>query len=468
MTTRITLAILVTTWLILIVGETAAFLTARQSLLAMLDDIIITRATRLVETSVGPAAQDTIAYVPQGDTFEIRNELGGVVAASAGEEPARYVPQIIRKEFQTLPDGTRVRTIALRMIIEGDGRKVPVTINYSRPTEKFEWLLSHLAGMLLLISLACGLATAWLALKLSRAALKPLRETAEVIAGIDERNLSRRINAERMPGELTAMAQRLNEMLARLEAVFRQRKQFLADAAHELRTPTAALLTTLEVSLRRPRDQAALMEALNSGLADARRLRKLVEQLMEHARGEHVRAEQAIQQTDVAILARECILVVAPLAREKGVALRHDVPESLPFVTQHDRLRSVLLNLLSNSIEYNRPDGSIDVHVVHEGGLLTLTVSDTGRGISADQLEHVFEPFYRGGKGGSRGDDPAHLGLGLFLVRSHIDALNGRCEIESRVGEGTTIRVILPEQASRPGSSPAPRQPADEPATLSA
>jgi signal transduction histidine kinase len=392
--------------------------------------------------------------------------LGAVVAASTGEEPARHVPAMIRKEFQTLPDGTRVRTIALRMILEREGRKVPVTINYSRPTEKFEWLLSHLAGMLLLIILACGLATAWLALKLSRAALKPLRETADVIAGIDERNLSRRINAERMPGELTAMAQRLNEMLARLEAVFRQRKQFLADAAHELRTPTAALLTTLEVSLRRPRDQAALIEAMNSGLADARRLRKLVEQLMEHARGEHVRAEQAMQQTDIAVLVRECVSVVAPLAREKGVQLRHEVPETLPFVTQHDRLRSVLLNLLSNAIEYNRPDGSIDVRCTHDGDGLTMTVTDTGRGISADQLEHVFEPFYRGGKRGSRGDDPSHLGLGLFLVRSHVDALQGRCEIESRVGEGTTIRVILPEQPDRARPAPPGRRLIDEAAAV--
>ena len=441
MTTRITLAILLTTWVILIVGETAAFLTARQSLLALLDDTIISRATRLADVAAGP---DKPARVPQGDRFEVRDEHGNLIAASESDQPPRLRPSLTRSEFVTTPDGKRMRTIALRVLVERGGATVPVTVTYSRPAEKFDWLLSHLAGMLLLISLACGLTTAWLALKMSRAALRPLRETAEVIAQIDEKNLSRRIDTKAMPLEMTAMSERLNEMLARLESVFRQRKQFLADAAHELRTPTAALLTSLEVSLRRPRDQASLMETLHSGLADARRLRKLVEQLMEHARSEHVRGEHAMQPTDLPTLVRECVDIVTPLAREKEVEIVEQSPDELEFLTQRDRVRSVLLNLLSNAIEYNRTGGTIRVSCRGgEGGGVELTVSDTGRGIDAEQIPHVFEPFYRGGTG--RGDDPAHLGLGLFLVRSHVDALGGRCDITSKLGEGTSLHITLPE-----------------------
>ena len=459
MTTRITLAILLTTWVVLLIGEAAAFFTARQALLALLDDTIITRASRLVETTVGPSSPDLPAHIPRGDVYEIRNELGAVVAASEADQPARLTPSLIRREFAITPEGKRVRTIGLRMLIEREGNLVPVTITYSRPTERFDLLLWHLAAVLILISLACGLATAWLALKLSRAALRPLRATAEVIAEIDEKNLSRRINLDQMPVELAPMTQRLNEMLGRLESGFAQRKQFLADAAHELRTPTAALLTTLEVSLRRPRDQAALIEALKSGLADARRLRKLVEQLMEHARSEHVRPKQAMQLSDVPGLVRECVEIVSPLAGEKQIALSHELPEEFEFVTQRDRVRSILLNLLSNAIEYNRPGGSVRVRAARENGTLALAVSDTGPGIDPAQLEHVFEPFYRGGTGGSRGDDPAHLGLGLFLVRSHVDALGGRCDIQSRVGEGTTIAITLPEPEARPEADPPKLEP---------
>jgi signal transduction histidine kinase len=246
-----------------------------------------------------------------------------------------------------------------------------------------------------------------------------------------------------MPVELKPMTHRLNEMLERLERDFRQRKQFLADAAHELRTPTAALLTTLEVTLRRPREPAELTAAMQSGLADARRLRKLVEQLMEHARSEHVRGPESMQPTDVPAMLKECVEIVTPLAKEKEVVITEELPPQPPFVTQRERVRSVVLNLLSNAIEYNKRGGAIRIAAERSDGTLRISVADTGVGIAQDQLAQVFEPFYRGGNG--RGDDPDHLGLGLFLVRSHVDALHGKCEIDSTLGEGTTLRITLPE-----------------------
>jgi signal transduction histidine kinase len=465
MTTRITLAILLTTWLVLIVGQTAAFLTARASLLALLDDTLITRANRLLDHGIAGEKPGEEPGIPVGDRYEIKTSAGQIVESVKGERQPTVRPTLTKLAFETLPDGVRVRTIELRIFISRDGKRVPYTITYSRPADRFDWLLSHLAGMMLLISLACGLTTAWLALKLSKAALKPLTETADVIAQIDEQRLSRRINADDMPVEMVPMAHRLNEMLARLQDVFQERKRFLADAAHELRTPTAALLTTLEVALRRPRDASELTAALKSGLVDARRLRKLVESLMEQARSENVRsAAESMQQTDITALVRECIEIVQPLAGEKQVRIEQDIPSECNFTTQRERLRSVLLNLLSNAIEYNKVGGEIRVRCAHDNGALRLSVADTGRGISKEQAPHVFEPFYRGGEG--RGDDPDHLGLGLFLVRSHVEALRGKCMIDSELGVGTTMTIELPEtsvaaaaadeeQAPRSASAPA-------------
>ena len=443
MTTRITLAILLTTWAILIVGETAAFLTARASLLALLDDTIITRAARLAEISAGSRDDDAPVNVPQGDRFQIRNEHDVVIEAGVGASQPP-VKTILAARFENDEKGRRIRTVTVRVNVYRDNRPpVPYVVTYSRDARRFDQLLSQLALMLLMISLSCGLTTAWLALKLSRAALRPLHKTADEIAEIDEQNLGRRIDANAMPAELVPMTRRLNEMLERLQNVFQQRKQFLADAAHELRTPTAALLTTLEVALRRPRDQAALVETMQSGLQDARRLRKLVEQLMEHARSEHLRGPESMQEADVPAMLRECVQIVTPLAREKEIAIDQELPAELPFVTQRERMRSIVLNLLSNAIEYNRVGGTVRLAAARENGTLRLTVADTGQGIAPEQLPQVFEPFYRGGNG--RGDDPEHLGLGLFLVRSHVDALHGKCEIDSRVGEGTTLRITLPE-----------------------
>ena len=120
------------------------------------------------------------------------------------------------------------------------------------------------------------------------------------------------------------------------------------------------------------------------------------------------------------------------------------MPEQLPFLTQRDRLRSVLMNVLSNAVEYNKVGGTVRVRAYRDNGSLQLTIQDTGQGISAEQLPHVFEPFYRGGND-NRGDDPSHLGLGLFLVRSHVEALSGQCHIESRPGSGTVLQITLPE-----------------------
>jgi signal transduction histidine kinase len=183
--------------------------------------------------------------------------------------------------------------------------------------------------------------------------------------------------------------------------------------------------------------------AMQTGLADARRLRKLVEQLMEHARSEHLRGPESMQPTDVPAMLRECVEIVAPLAREKDVTITSEFGEQPSFVTQRERMRSVVLNLLSNAIEYNKQGGAIRLAAEREDGVLRISVADTGVGIATDQLPKVFEPFYRGGNG--RGDDPEHLGLGLFLVRSHVEALHGTYEIDSTLGAGTTLKITLPE-----------------------
>jgi two-component system OmpR family sensor kinase len=238
------------------------------------------------------------------------------------------------------------------------------------------------------------------------------------------------------------MSQRLNQLLERLEHVFTQRKRFLADAAHELRTPIAALTTTLELAVRRPRDNAALTEAIHSSLSNAKLLRHLVETLMEQARSDHPVFGRDPEMADVVVILDECARAAELLGKEKPVQLISDFPSSCMLKTQPDRLRSVALNLLTNAIEYNHPNGTVRISCRCEPGQVVIAVQDTGEGIAPEHLPHVFEPFYRA-NGSLRGQS-AHLGLGLFLVRSHIDAMNGTCEIQSTPGHGTTVTVTLP------------------------
>ena len=229
------------------------------------------------------------------------------------------------------------------------------------------------------------------------AVLRPLHDASDVIGAIDERELDRRIDAASLPPELRPVAAQFNGMLERLEHAFAQRKQFLADASHELRTPVAALVTTIEVALRRRRGADELERTLESCLTDARHLKRLVHVLMDHARGEASAAAQVErpEPLDVVELLTECADIAATLGTVKDVRIERAFAAPLPVVTQPQRLRSVVMNLLSNAVEYNRPGGVVSVAARVEAGTLYITVRDTGRGIAAEHVPHLFEPFYR-------------------------------------------------------------------------
>src|SRR5256885_14357201 len=170
MTTRITLTILLTTWVVLMVGEAAAFLTARQIILTVWDDTLTTRATRTLEEHVNAREGNALtAFVPPGDAFEIRDEKGGVVAKSGPSNVPSHRPASTRSvlvpapsTFALDPAGHRVRIITLELR-GANGQRT--TIRYISSTERFERLLLHLSAMLLLITAACGLTTAWPSLK---------------------------------------------------------------------------------------------------------------------------------------------------------------------------------------------------------------------------------------------------------------------------------------------------------------
>jgi signal transduction histidine kinase len=206
----------------------------------------------------------------------------------------------------------------------------------------------------------------------------------------------------------------------------------------------AALTTALDVALNRPRDAEAYRRTLETCRGDALQLRRLVERLMEQVRIENLSHDEPPQDVDVAQILRECADNVAPLAEVRGVELVRRVPERLPYRVFPGRLRSVVMNLLSNAVEYNRPAGKVELSCTSENGDgLKLKVADTGPGIGAAHVPHLFEPFYR--VDGARESDAGHLGLGLSLVQAHVQAMSGTCRVESEPGVGTTFYVDIPE-----------------------
>lgn len=440
MTRRIAIAIFLTTWAALITIGAVVYLATRHVLLTDLDEAIVARAASLPEALRVPGASSVniASNVPDGDRFIIRNAVGRTLARPASA-PRTTTPVVMTRGFSRLGDGSRVRTITLSVDSDNGGK--PLLVTYSASAERFDHLLTQLALWLIASGLVCGCGAAAAAVVLSRLALRPLRETAEVIGAIDERQLDRRIDAESLPPELRPMAGRLNEMLARLEGSFEQRRRFLAAASHELRTPIAAILTTIEVALRRPRGADELTESMRACLPDAKMLRNLVDWLMQQVRSETPSLSEPKQTINVVPLLQECANAVIRSAGDRPISIRRRLPERLILNTEPSRLRSIVMNLLGNAVDYGRPNGTVDLICELIAEDVVLTISDDGPGIAPERLSRLFEPFARGE--GQRMEE-GHLGLGLSLVRSHAQALGGRCDVESQVGAGSTFRITLP------------------------
>lgn len=449
MTRRVAIAILTTVWALLILGGVVAYWTVRGALLEDLDASIIARVVTLPELGRS-APRDLRPAEYARDRYIIEDERGQTVARVGRQEHSAEAPLVVSRSFATLADGRRVRSLSMKAKVAATSEKPEraVTIVYSAPADAFDSALNRLLAALAIFGALSGAAAAGVAVIVARKALSPLRTTVATLGTIDENSLNRHIDSASLPAELRPVVDRLNQMLERLNEAFSVRRRFLADASHELRTPVAALLTTIEVALSRPRGEDRLRQTLHSCLADATQLSQLVERLLQQVRSENFEGDGPVQTIALDAFLTTCSNQVAPLAQDRGVALVMSCQSGVQIDTQPHRLMSIVVNLLGNAVEHNKRGGKVEliseVKSGETGQGVMIQVRDDGPGIAGEHLPHLFEPFYRVSK--SR-NDSGHLGLGLFLVQTHVKALGGGCKLESCVGVGTTASVELPLKA---------------------
>ena len=302
--------------------------------------------------------------------------------------------------------------------------------------------LAGLRQRLLVIGFAAFAATLGGGFLLVRRGLAPLQRLTDAVSKVSEKDFRLQIDERGLPAELRPIVDRLTQTLTQLQDAFNREKQTTADIAHELRTPLAALLTTAEVGLRKPRPIEEYRQLLQDCRVIGQQLSCQVERLLALARLDAGVDRYRAQSIDVAALADQCADLVRPLARARSLdlAVHHDGPACL--TTDADKLREVLTNLLHNAIEYNRPSGRIDVNVKRHNGTLDVEVRDTGIGIAPDVQPHIFQRFYRADP--ARNGAGVHAGLGLAIVKGYVDLLGGSIGVESVPEQGSTFRIRLP------------------------
>ena len=282
---------------------------------------------------------------------------------------------------------------------------------------------------------------------LMKRALSPVGEITRTAEQITSRRLSERLPVPPTGDELEALSVALNKMIARIEHSFRHINRFTADASHELRTPLTVLRGELEAIARRPKLDDDVRETVGSALEETERLAKIVESLLSISRLDAGEALSKAERFDLAELAASTAEQMRLLADDKRVDLRCDVPSRVEVEGDPGRLKQVVVNLLDNAIKYTGDGGKVDLTVSTMNGNAVLEVSDTGIGIPAQSITHVFERFYRVDKARSR--QMGGTGLGLSIVHAICKSHGGRVRAESIEGQGSRFTVELPLANSR-------------------
>ncbi|MFN4257657.1 MAG: sensor histidine kinase [Gemmataceae bacterium] len=302
--------------------------------------------------------------------------------------------------------------------------------------------LQTLRRQLLLISALTFAATVLGGYGLVRLGLAPLRRLSDAVSRVSIKDFRLSFSEPVLSSELRPIVERLTETLELLRRAFAREKQAAADISHELRTPLTALLTILEVALRKERSVDEYRDILAECRNMGQHMSRLVERLLALARLDAGVDLLKPQPVDVAALADQCAALVRPLAEARDVHLEVQSPRSAYLVTDPDKLREIITNLLHNAIEYNQPNGNIALLVEEKPDSLLLEVRDTGIGIPPEVQPYIFERFYRADP--ARSAESMHAGLGLAIVKGYIDLMGGQITCESQPQQGTRFRVQLP------------------------
>ena len=256
-------------------------------------------------------------------------------------------------------------------------------------------------------------------------------------------NLSNRINIAGTKNELKDLAVVINSMLDRIERSYNSQKQFVSDASHELRTPIAVIQGYVNM-LRRwgKSDPEVLEEGINAIAQETESMKELVESLLFLARHDKKTLMMEMEPFDA-------LDVLTELHREAAMVTPEDTfilspAESCPMEGDRSMVKQVMRILCDNAVKYTPNGGIVTLSIRKEPGWVTLSVADNGPGIPADELPKIFERFYRADE--ARRSDTSGHGLGLYIARIIVMAHGGKLRVRSKVGEGSTFFVVLPDK----------------------
>lgn len=348
--------------------------------------------------------------------------------------------------FADLPDGRAL----VNQLPVSSGSSLVATVSVAQSLASMDSILKGFRNFLVFgLAVALGF-IAVASVSLARAALGPIDRIARAAREIGGDDLSKRVNWKGRADELGALAQAFDEMLERLEAAFARERRFIADASHELKTPLTVINANAQMLERwGARDPKIMSEALSTIETESATMARVINAMLTLAKTDNPEA-LTFEAVDLSRLVSDVGVALRPSAQAKGLTLELvDSDQEAPVRGEPGLLRQLVTNLTENAIKFT-DKGRVRL-TVRRGADVELTVRDSGPGIPAEALPHVFERFYRADPARSRNVEGTGLGLAVAsnIVRVH----GGRITVDSHVGDGTAFTVVLPTIGSSASSA---------------
>jgi len=442
---RLTLWYLGVLTIILIFFSFASYLLLYYNVYQDMDNSLRLRVIEINNTlSTGDPQEQIVVQEQLGELVAIYDVNGNLLLSSGTELEESTIWSLI--DYAAVGENTIVtatttdeQTVHLSAALVRRGWLTAVLI-VGRPTTEADNTLNAFRKVLFITVFSTILLAAAGGLFLAARALKPVKEINTTAQSINETDLSRRIKVKTRD-ELGRLSTTLNNMIERLQEAFERQKQFTADSSHELRTPLSVIEAEATLALRKERTPEEYQKALDSINQEVAYMSSILEKLLMLARADAGKEQLNFEPVSLKELIMTMIPDIANLADEKGLQFESGEMVELQVRGDEVKLKQLLLNLFDNAIKYTL-NGIVSVSLHQEDDQAIITVSDTGIGISEEDIPHIFDRFYRVDKARSRSEHGS--GLGLAIAKYIVQAHNGEINVTSNIGKGSTVRVRLP------------------------
>ncbi|MCL6587196.1 MAG: HAMP domain-containing histidine kinase [Anoxybacillus sp.] len=378
--------------------------------------------------------------------IRILDGKGNVVVSVSNDAPislfSAETPEKLEVDYHLV---NNERSIVLRKPFHV--AQVNGTIEIVRHLVKFQQMINTIFFIMTLIGAVALGTSAWIGRFIAKQFVGRLQAVTNTMRNIKNNGFQERIDVPATNDEMSQLMAMFNEMMDEIEHSFRQQKQFIEDASHELRTPIAILEGHLSLLKRWGKHNPDILEeSLDAAVQEVYRLKKLVLELLDLSHAEALAIPAEVQPTSPKEAAEQIVKNFRVLHPSFRFHIVDEAGEKACVRVAKHHLEQLLLILLDNAVKYSQQEKVITIDIKEEGKYVSISVRDKGIGIPRDELEKVFLRFYRVDKARSR--EKGGVGLGLAIAKEIVDKYGGQIVIESEVGAGTTVELFLPKAKS--------------------